>query len=44
MIKFVIAMCVGGIDQIQFEPNWLEGQTCMNCDMKFNISHRKHHW
>ena len=31
-------------DQIQKEPQWLEGQHCMDCNTKFNISHRKHHW
>ena len=32
------------IDQIQLEPSWLDGQFCMECNTKFNISHRKHHW
>ena len=31
-------------DQIQAEPAWLEGQNCMECKTKFNISTRKHHW
>lgn len=32
------------VDQIRSEPSWLEGQYCMDCNTKFNISHRKHHW
>jgi len=32
------------LDQIQTEPTWLEGNFCLNCNMKFSISHRKHHW
>lgn len=32
------------LDQISHEPTWLEGNFCQNCNMKFNISHRKHHW
>ena len=32
------------LDQISREPTWLEGNFCQNCNMKFNISHRKHHW
>ena len=32
------------LDQIHTEPTWLEGNFCYNCNMKFNISHRKHHW
>ncbi len=32
------------LDQIHTEPMWLEGNFCFNCNMKFNISHRKHHW
>jgi ankyrin repeat protein len=31
------------LEQLQVEPTWLDGQNCMNCDIKFNISHRKHH-
>lgn len=31
------------LDQIHTEPTWLEGNFCFNCNMKFNISHRKHH-
>ena len=32
------------LDQIHTEPMWLDGGSCFNCSMKFNISHRKHHW
>lgn len=32
------------LDQISKEPVWLEGNFCQNCNMKFSISHRKHHW
>lgn len=31
------------LEQITSEPNWLEGNFCQNCNLKFNISHRKHH-
>jgi len=31
------------LDQIHTEPVWLDGNFCFNCNMKFNISHRKHH-
>ena len=32
------------LDQITTEPNWLEGNFCQNCNLKFSISNRKHHW
>ena len=32
------------LDQISREPVWLEGNFCQSCNMKFSISHRKHHW
>ena len=30
--------------QISVEPTWREGTHCQNCQTKFSISTRKHHW
>ena len=32
------------LDKIHTEPTWLDSNFCQNCGIKFNISHRKHHW
>ena len=31
-------------DMLNEEPPWTEGETCLECGVKFSISTRKHHW
>lgn len=32
------------LDQLSKEPPWVDGEACQECDTKFTITMRKHHW
>ena len=42
--KFITILFISILDMLSKEPPWSDGEICLECNVKFSIKTRRHHW